>query len=169
MKKILLILLVIMPVVSAAQGIIAPVDFSNEKIQAYRLGDGDGISFYINNKEFVMSIDEIGKNSVRIKSFLYNKNDSRETFYMPLNGQLSYKLDFDKDNIYDLKVDLAKIESKEKAVVLFEKIEEPKSQNNNQVTGKTTLNSDIFNIKGLVITVLIVIAGLVAYFTFRRK
>ena len=168
MKKIILILLVLIPLVNAAQTLITPIDFSSEQTHAIRLEDGDGISFYVNNKKFIISIDEIGKNSIRVKSFLYDENGSKETFYIPLNGQLSYKLDFDKDEIYDLKVDLMRIEeNSNKAVVLFERIDEPKGKNN-EVTGGTVFKNSIFNVKGIILTILIIIIGLVAYFTFKK-
>ena len=164
MKKSLLILIFILNVVFVnAQVLITPVDFSNSNPVAYRLEDGDGISFIIKDKEYVISIDEIGKSSVRLKSFFYN-NDQRETFYMPLGFKYSYKLDFDKNNIYDLKINLAEVENNT-AVILFERIYEKKE---NKITSKTTYNNP-FNLKGIIITILIILAGLVAYFTFRKK
>ena len=165
MKKLLLALLILIPLVTAAQGLITPVDFSQESTVAYKLEDGDGISFYINEKEYIISIDELGTTSARLKSFIYKENGEREVFYVPLGSQYSYKIDFDKDEIYDIKIDLIRIEEN-KASVLFERISEPKSQNN-EVTTNTT--KDIINTKGLVITGLIVIAGLIAYFTFKKK
>ncbi|MEK6932614.1 MAG: hypothetical protein AABW56_02355 [Nanoarchaeota archaeon] len=168
MKRVLfvLIFIVLIQIATATNNLITPVDFSLENQVIYKLEDGDGISFYIKDKAYVMSIDQIGKSSARIKSFYYNKEGSRETFYVPLNGQFSYKLDFDKDDIYDIKVDLVRIEST-KAVLFFEKIEEPK--NKNQVTSEATSNNKIIDTKGVVIAFLIVIAGLISYFTFRKK
>ena len=168
MKRVLpiLIFIVLINLATAANNLITPVDFSLEKQIIYKLEDGDGISFYIKDKKYIISIDEIGKSSVRVKSFTYKDNGEKETFYIPLNGQFSYKLDFDKDDIYDIKVDLVRVEDT-KAVLFFEKIEEPK--NKNQITSETTSNNKIIDAKGIVIASLIVIAGLVAYFTFRKK
>jgi len=167
MKKILFILafIILIQIANAANNLITPVDFSVEKQVAYKLEDGDGISFYIKNIQYIISIDEIGKGSTRIKSFTYKDNGERETFYIPLNGQFSYKLDFDKDYVYDIKVDLAGIEDK-KALLFFEKIEESK---NNKITSEATYNNQIINTKGIIITALIIIAGLIAYFTFRKR
>ena|SRR3989344_6195043 len=168
MKRVLFILvfMVLVSLVTAENNLISPVDFSLEDQVIYKLEDGDGISFYIKDKQYVISVDHIGKSSARIKSFLYKDNGERETFYIPLNGQFSYKLDFDKDNIYDIKVDLVKVEDT-KAILFFEKIEEPKNQD--KITSEATSNNRIIDAKGVVITSLVVIAGLVAYFTFRKK
>ncbi len=168
MKRALFIpiFIALITLATAANNLITPIDFSLENQLIYKLEDGDGISFYIKDKQYIMSVDQIGKNSVRIKSFLYNDKEERETFYIPLNGQFSYKLDFDKDNVYDIKVDLVKIEDA-KAILFFERISEPKSPSNNKIT--TNTSKEIIGTKGLIITGLIIIAGLTAYFTFRKK
>ena len=170
MKKVLFILIFIVLInLAAANKLITPADFSLEKQIIYKLEDGDGISFYIKDKGYIISIDEIGKGSVRVKSFTYNDNGERETFYIPLNGQFSYKLDFDKDDIYDIKIDLIKIEGT-KAVLFFEKIEEPKNPDDNKVTGSSISDlNKLINTKGIIITALIIILGLIIYFTFRKK
>lgn len=168
MRKALLIILfiIVYPMVSATNNLIMPVDFSLEDQIIYKLEDGDGISFYIKDKQYIISVDQIGKTTVRVKSFLYDDNEKRETFYIPLNGQFSYNLDFDKDDIYDIKVDLVRVEDT-KAVLFFKKIEEPK--NKNQITSEAISDNKIIDAKGIIIAALIVIAGLVAYFTFRKK
>ena len=171
MKKnilfILIFIILILTKVYATQGVITDVDFSLKPQQAFILGDADGISFMINDKEYVISVDDIGRGSVRIKSFNYNDNGERETFYIPLNGKLSYKLDLDKDDIYDIKVDLFKIEDDGRAVIVFERISE--SKNKDQVTSETTSNINFIDNNGMIIIGLIVIAGVIAYFTFRKK
>ena len=51
--------------------------------------------------------------------------------------------------------------------IIFERINEPKDQAN-QATGNTTFKN-IFSLNGILITALIIILGLVVYFTFRKK
>ena len=165
-KLILFFVLITIPLVYGAQGLITEVDFSKENIQGYKLEDGDGISFFVKDKYYIISIDSMGKIGVRLKSFIYKENGERETFYIPLNKKFSYKLDFDKDDIYDLKVNLANIEEG-KAIIILEKIEEKKF--GDEISSSAVKEKKNINIKGIIITTLIVLAGLVAYFTFRKK
>ncbi len=176
MKKIGLLIFILIGIgfVDATQGLLTSVDFSVEPIHAYKLDKGDGISFIFKDKEYVISVDDIGKTTARIKSFHYNEANEREVFYIPLTGQYSYKLDFDKDNFYDMKVGLAKIDEQGSAIIVFERINEASKIANNQtnstngITSAATAISNI-NLKGFAITALIVIAGIIAYFTFRKK
>lgn len=164
----ILIAILIIPIAFATQGIITEVDFSLQPERAFILGDADGISFIINEKEYVISIDEIGRESIRVQSFFYNEDGSREVLYIPLNGQYSYKIDYDKDDVYDLKVDFLRIEDDGRAVVIFERISENKYEDD-QITSETVTNTNFINTQGIIITILIVLAGVIAYFVFRKK
>ncbi len=169
MKKeylVVLIFIILLIPVYAINGLITEADFSSQDTRAYKLEEGDGISFEIDNKSYIISIDELGKDSLRLKSFIY-KDEERETFYLPLNKMNSYKIDFDKDNFNDIKIELYEVNYEEnKATLIFKKINEPKEV----LTGQTVNeNKQIFNTKGIIVTALIVLAGLIAYFTFRKK
>ena len=54
MKKIIymLVFILITHITNGSQAIITKVDFSQQLNQAYILGDGDGISFLVNDKEY---------------------------------------------------------------------------------------------------------------------
>ena len=167
MKKLLLILifLIIIPVISADLVNITKTDFIKEPIQAYRLYKSDGISFDLKDKEYVLAVDEIGKDSIRIKSFIYKENGERELIYSFLNNKFSNKFDFDKDNYYDLKVSLGKLENKT-VVLIFEKINEAKD---NKISSEDTKKIN-FNFKyGILITAIIVIIILLIYLFLRKK
>ncbi len=167
MKKIILLVIVLVLIgsVYGAQGLITKTNFLKEPIQAYILNDDDGISFQFNEKEYVISIDEIGKNTARIKSFIYKENGERETFYIPLDKKLSYKFDFDKDGFNELKVSLSEVNNKT-AVILFEKINEKKELVKEEPKKDS---SNLLDIKGIIITSGIIIFGLMIYFIFRKK
>ena len=167
MKKViisLILFLVLLELTSAALINITKTDFTNEPKQAYRLYNGDGISFDINNKNYVISIDDIGKTSVKLKSFVY-KNDEREILYLLIDSRFSNKIDFDKDNYYDLKVDLGKIEN-ESVIIIFEKLNESKYGNaqNKENVNKSNYNS----ITGILIAAIIIVVGLIIYFIFKK-
>ncbi len=151
--------------VNGAQGILTNVDFSEANPRAFILGDGDGISFSIDEIEYIISVDELGESSVRLKSFFDDGNGEREVFYIPLNKIYSYRLDFNKDDFYDIKVSLVRMEDDGRAVILFERINE-KRGSNNEVTSEVNRN---FDWKGITVSALIILAGLIAYFTFRKK
>ena len=172
MKKLLLLIITLIigsSFVIGAQGIITPTDFNKEAVQGYKLGDGDGISFTFEDKEYIISVDQIGKTTgVRLKSFIYKEDGEKETYYIPLTSQFSYKLDFDKNDIYDLHISLAKIDQEDgRVTIIFESIKEDK--NGNEITSEASKNNFKLNAKGIIIAALIVVAGLVAYFTFRKR
>ena len=156
---VILILILFLPLAYAALVNITKVDFSNEPIQAYRLYNGDGISFDIDNKNYVVSIDDIGKTSVKLKSFVYSGNE-REMLYLLIDNRFSNKIDFDKDNYYDLKVDLGNIETNS-AVIVFEKLHELKSS-----TKENKINYNLTT--GILIVAIIIVAGLIIYFIFKK-
>ena len=151
--------------VNGAQGILTNVDFSEANPRAFILGDGDGISFSIDEIEYIISVDELGESSVRLKSFFDDGNGEREVFYIPISKIYSYRLDFNKDDFYDIKVSLVRMEDDGRAVMLFERINE-KRGSNNEVTSEVNRN---FDWKGITVSALIILAGLIAYFTFRKK
>jgi len=169
MKKLLLIILMLalfLNLVEAKNINITKTDFYKENRQAYRLEQGDGISFLKDNKEYIISLDEIGKNSIRLKSFGY-KNGSRETFYILLNQKYSNKIDFEKDDIDDMQVNLLKIwDNKSKVDVLFETLKEENSKQENKEEIKNVSN-ELRN--GLIITASTIIIGLIIFFILRKK
>ena len=164
MKKfitLILTLILFLPLVNAALTNITKVDFINEPVQAYRLYNGDGISFIYNGKEYVVSVDDIGKTSIRLKSFVYKDNNEKETIYLLLDNRFSNKIDFDIDNYYDLRIELSKLED-DNVVILFEALHELKS-------GESTKNKINFDITtGILITAIIVVIGLIIYFIFKK-
>lgn len=161
MKKLLIILLILslfLPVIEAKVVNITKTDFYIESRQAYRLEKGDGISFIKDDKEYVISVDEIGKNGVRLKSFAYKDSGERETFYLILNQNYSNKIDFEKDDIYDMQLNFLKtwnVDNATKVDILFEALNETKT------------NSELKT--GLIITSLIIIIGLITYFILKKK
>jgi len=177
MKKVFIIISIFILVsyylAEADAAEIFNVEFSQGDQRGYILKDGDGISFSFSGKGYVISVDEIGKKSARLKSFIYRENNEKETFYLPLSKGVSYKIDFNKDEVYDMRVSLIEIDNNEKkATFLFEAIQEAKKPNEtNEISGSATARTASnlgINYKGLIITALIIIAGLVAYFTFRK-
>jgi len=172
MKKLFLLIIVLIiwgVFVLGAQGLITSVDFNVDSIKGFKLGDGDGISFMFKDKEYVISVDQIGKTTgVRLKSFIYTEDGEKETYYIPLTSQFSYKLDFDKNDVYDLHISLAEVNQDDgRATIIFKAIQEDK--NGNEVTSEASKDSFKIDSKGIIIAILIVIAGLVAYFTFRKR
>ena len=166
--KLFLIILVLfslfLPLIEAKTVNITKTDFDTEPRQAYKLEQGDGISFMKDNKEYVLSVDEIGKNGVRLKSFAY-KNNTRETFYLILSDKYINKIDFEKDDIYDMQLNLLETDdNRTKAIILFEALNEEKPQKEQMV------KKDYSQLRtGLIITSFIVILGLLIYFILRRK
>ncbi|AJF62632.1 MAG: hypothetical protein QT11_C0001G0490 [archaeon GW2011_AR20] len=167
MKKLLIIILILAllsPIIEGKLVNITKADFYIESRQAYRLEQGDGISFLKDNKEYVISVDEIGKSSVRLKSFGYKENGEKETFYSFVNELQSNKIDFERDNIYDMRVDLLEIEdNRTKVDLLFEALNEAKPQPNNETNANSKLKT------GLIISISIVILGLLIYLILRKK
>jgi len=169
MKKLIIILLVLtlfLPLIEAKVVNITKTDFYIESRQVYRLEEGDGISFIKDDKAYVISVDEIGKDSARLKSFAY-KNNTRETFYILLSKKYSNKIDFEKDDIYDMQLNFLKIwdiDNTTKVDILFEALNETKPQINNV---ETKTNSELKT--GLIITALIIIIGLIIYFILKKK
>ncbi len=170
MKKLILIVLIlslILPVLEAKVVNITKTDFYIEPRQAYRLEQGDGIFFTKDNKEYVISLDEIGKDSLRLKSFAY-KNDTRETFYVILSQKFSNKIDFERDNVNDMQITLLKIwDNRTKADILFEALNETKTQNTKETPSKPFINSQTK--AGLIIAGLIVVIGLLVYFAVKKR
>jgi hypothetical protein len=165
----MLILVLLFPIIEAKVANITKTDFYKEPRQAFRLENGDGISFLKEDKEYIISIDEIGKNGVRLKSFAY-KNNSRETFYLILNQKYNNKIDFEKDDIYDLSVKLLKIDdNRSKVDIFFEALNEKKEQTDGKINDNIKEKDNIFNIKGLIITLFIIVIGLFIYFLIRKK
>ena len=143
MKKFILsaifILFLILPLIESKMINITKTDFNIEPRQAYRLEEGDGISFIKDDKEYVITMDDVGKDSARLKSFAY-KNNTRETFYILISKKYSNKVDFEKDNIYDMQVFLINTnENMTKADILFETLNEAKPI----VEEKTNLNKEL--------------------------
>jgi hypothetical protein len=169
MKKLLIMLLVLAlfsHLIEAKVVNITKTDFNIEPIQAYRLEEGDGISFIRENKEYVISMDDVGNGSARLKSFAY-KNDTRETFYILISKKYSNKVDFEKDDIYDMKVSLIEInDNMTNAAVMFELLNEPKPVINKNETNSNT-NNELKT--GLIIIASIVILGLIIYFILKKK
>ena len=165
MKKLiftLILSLILLELVSAALINITKTDFTNEPKQAYRLYDGDGISFIDKGKEYVVGIDDIGKTSVKLRSYVY-KNDQKEGIILLLDKRFSNKIDFDKDNYYDLKVSLGKLENNS-AIIIFEKINEPKTvKDNNAIKSNFDLKT------GILITAIIIVMCLIIYFIFKKR
>ena len=171
MKKLLIIALMLalfLQIIEARVINITKTDFYIEPRQIYRLEQGDGISFLKENKEYIVSIDEIGKNGIRLKSFAYKEDGERETFYILLNERYSNKIDFEKDDIYDMQLNLVKIwnlNDTTKADILFEALNETKPQDNTNKS-ENKLNDVII---GSIIAVLIVIIGLIIYFVLKKN
>lgn len=168
MKKLLIIIFMLAlfsPIIEGKLVNITKTDFYIESRQIYRLEEGDGISFMKDNKEYIISIDEIGKGSIRLKSFGYKENGERETFYLFVNELQSNKIDFERDNIYDMKVNLVKIgDNRTKVDLLFEALNEAKSQTiDNEIEANSKLKT------GLIISASIIILGLLIYFILRKK
>lgn len=152
------------PIIEGKLVNITKTDFYIESRQVYRLEQGDGISFMNDDKEYTISVDEIGKKSVRLKSFGYKENGERETFYLFINELQSNKVDFERDNIYDMKVDLIKIEdNRTKVDLFFETLNEPKIEDAKTANDNSKLRT------GLIITASIIILGLLVYFILRKK
>ena len=161
---IILILALLLPIIESKVINITKTDFYKEPIHIYRLEDGDGISFVKDDKEYIVSVDEIGKTSVRLKSFGYKDDDTKEIFYTNINKAYTNKIDFEKDNIYDMKVSLIDIkDNRTKAELLFEALNEPKTDKDNTTTKDYNLKA------GLLITALIVVVGLLIYLILRKK
>ena len=169
MKKIIIILLVLtlfLPLIEAKVINITQTDFNIEPKQAYRLEEGDGISFTKDNKEYVITIDDVGNNSARLKSFAYKDNGERETFYILISKKYGNKVDFEKDDVYDMKVSLIQTnEDMTKADILFETLNEAKPIVEEESTSKS--NDELKT--GLIITALIIIIGLIIYFVLKKK
>lgn len=166
---IIILLSLILPVIEAKNANITKTDFYIEPRQAYRLEQNDGISFMKDNKEYIISVDEIGKDSARLKSFAY-KNDTRETFYILINKKYSNKVDFEKDDVYDMKINLLEIfktEDISKVDILFEALAEEKQENTEIIDNKKENNPNLRN--GLIITFSIIIIGLIIYFIIKKK
>jgi hypothetical protein len=167
MKKFILsaifILFLILPLIESKMINITKTDFNIEPRQAYRLEEGDGISFIKDDKEYVITMDDVGKDSARLKSFAY-KNNTRETFYILISKKYSNKVDFEKDDIYDMQVFLINTnENMTKADILFETLNEAKPI----VEEKTNLNKELKT--GLIITSSIILLGLIIYFVLKKK
>ncbi len=171
MKKLLIVLLILVllsPLIDARLINITKTDFYNEPTQAYELQEGNGISFIKDGKDYVITVDLISENSVRLSSFAYI-NNSKEVFYMLLTKQFSNRIDFERDNIYDMKINLLKLDNANKTVdLLFQSISEPRNQNqtSNNIQ-PTATNSSLKT--GLIITSLIIVIGLLIYFFMRKK
>jgi len=170
MLMIIVMLSLFLPLIQAETSNITKTDFYVEPQQAYRLQDGDGISFVKDEKEYVITVDEIGKTSTRLKSFAYKDDGSRETFYILLNVNYDNKVDFEKDEVYDMIISLVKVsEDNSEANIYFEAINEPKIQ----IIGETALdnnpnkNNELRN--GLLIMAGIIVLGLLIYFIFRKR
>ena len=166
MKKLILLLIFVFllsGLVQAKNVNITKTDFSNENIQAYELEKGDGILFFKYGKEYVISLDEVGINSARLKSFVYKDNDEREIFYMLLNKKNSYKVDYNQDSYDDFKFELVDVENQTSAVILFEAINEKKDNIQQEIIPKKD------NLNGFIITGIIIIVGLIVYFIFKKK
>ena len=95
---------------------------------------------------------------------------ARETFYILLNVNYDNKVDFEKDEVYDMIISLVKVsEDNSEANIYFEAINEPKIQ----IIGETALdnnpnkNNELRN--GLLIMAGIIVLGLLIYFIFRKR
>ena len=173
MKKIiitLILFLVLLEFTSAALINITKTDFTNEPKQAYRLYNGDGISFIDKGKEYVVSIGDIGKTSVKLRSYVY-KDDQKEGIELLLDQRFSNKIDFDRDDYYDLKVSLGRLENNS-AIIIFEKINESKAVKDNNISNGNLNNKGTsnFDVKmGILVTAIIIVIGLIIYFLVKKR
>ena len=150
-------------------GNITKVDFSIKNPQVYTLGEGDAISFLLNEKETIVAVDDIGKNGARIKG-TGSMNGNNEVFYALLNKQIFARLDFNEDGIIDMEVKYLGIKDG-KTTLSFQRYFPGDITPEIIGVGNdyTIEKNNAFYRNGFIISALIVAFGLIALFYFRRK
>jgi len=108
MKKLLLMLLFIIPVALAAGQTINLDDFSKSQLQIVTLGERDRMAFNMLEGEHTIIIDKILNSSADLSIFPYLKDN----MFLTITSKKYIKLDLNRDHIIDLIIRLENINGK---------------------------------------------------------
>ena len=162
MKKsvvFLIILILLLPSVFAA-GVIYDVSVSYDG-RLFSASERDMLRLNIDNKEHYIKIDKVYSIDEKVDLAIFIAGVESPN-YVTINKERYAQVDFERDNVPDLKIGLKEVKDKNITLILIK----PKEIVTGNVT-KTISGGTKF--MGILITILIVILGLIIYLLLIRK
>jgi len=171
-----LLFLVIFSGMVMAEGEMKTLDFSNSTYLLVQMGVRDGVRFDwggMDNKVVIGNVDVANKR-VEVTAFIEGASTPN---YAALTQKTSIVYDFERDDVRDMKLSIAKFVDNSTVVILFERLSEPKvvvqeaESSWAKVSGyfsKWPFGSPSYNI-GLLVLVLIVLVLLIGSSRFLRR
>ncbi len=126
MKPSLLIFafLVLFSCIVVSEGEMRTLDFSNSSSLLVQIGVGDGVRFDWADKNHKMVIGAVNKDEQRVEITNFIEG-SPVPYYTSITPKTFLELDFERDDVKDMKVSLIKFVDDKTVVLFFEKVSEP--------------------------------------------
>jgi len=160
-----------------AAGEMRTIDFSNSSSLLVQIGLNDGVRFDWADKNHQIVVTNLNMANQRVELSIFIEGAPTPS-YSSVTPKTSVVLDFDRDDVKDLKVSFVKFVSSDTVILLLEKISEPKFGVQEELQGGSWFNrifsigpfqNAFYNLGLLVLIVILLVIFLFSSRFIRRK
>lgn len=160
MKRLIVLLMVLLCIDGVIAGEITRLDFEKEPQVGVVMGEGDIVKFELLGGEQIIKVNDIGGNSVKFSVFPFS---GKSVYAFVQEGYASY-VDFDKDDVNDIKISLYQIRSDGRVTILFERVNQGIVDNSEE-----DVEQDYFDSRFIWLVWLLALGAVIYLFLFRKK
>lgn len=170
----LVIFLLVCSTAAFAVGEMKTLDFSNSTSALVQLGLRDGVRFDWADRNHQVVVRNLNEEKSRVELTVFIEG-SKTPYYASVSPKTRMELDFERDDVKDMKVSFIKFVNEDNVILLFEKVSEPKivekveSPGSMAFLSKWPFKRTSYNIALLVIVVVLIVVLLASNRFVRRK